>query len=195
MNGSAVLNPSALDNGSSDACGINSMTVSRTSFDCTSIGDHTVTLTVTDRNGNSSSASATGTIKGAIPTPTIVVSRKDTTYTGANPNTILLGYGAQSLTLTAVDKSSAELKRFIWSPAAGLSSTTSANPEFKPTNAGTYTFHVEAFNSNGCSASESVTVNVVDVRCGDMMNKVFVCHYGQAICINSTDVHTHLGHG
>jgi len=195
INGSAVLNPSDLDNGSSDACGISSMTVSRTSFDCTSIGNHTVTFTVTDKNGNSSSASATVTIKGAIPQPAIVVSRKDTTYTGVSSNTILLGYGAQSLTLTAIDKSSGELVRFNWSPATGLSSTTSANPEFKPANVGTYTFHVEAFNSNGCSASASVTVNVVDVRCGDMVNKVLVCHYGQVVCINSTDVHTHLAHG
>jgi pectin methylesterase-like acyl-CoA thioesterase len=195
VNGSALLNPSDLDNGSSDACGISSMTVSRTSFDCASIGDHTVTLTMTDRNGNSSSASATVTIKGVIPEPTIVVSRKDTTYTAVSSNTILLGYGAQSLTLTAIDKSSGELVRFNWSPATGLSSTTSANPEFKPTTAGTYTFHVEAFNSNGCSASASVIVNVVDVRCGDMKDKVLVCHYGQVICINSTDVYTHLAHG
>lgn len=195
VNGAAVLNPSALDNGSSDACGISSMTVSRTSFDCASIGDHTVTFTVTDRNGNSSSASATVIIKGAIPEPTIVVSRKDTTYTGASSNTILLGYGAQSLTLTTVDKTSAELKSFIWSPATGLSSTTSANPEFKPTQAGTYTFHVEAFNSNGCSASASVTVNVVDVRCGDMKDKVLVCHYGQVICISSANVNSHFAHG
>jgi pectin methylesterase-like acyl-CoA thioesterase len=195
INGSVLLNPSDLDNGSSDACGISSMTVSRTTFDCTGIGDHTVTFTVTDRNGNSSSASAIVTIKGAIPEPTIVVSRKDTTNTGTSSNTILLGYGAQSLTLTAVDKSSAELKSFIWSPATGLSSTTSANPEFQPTRAGTYTFHVEAFNRNGCPASASVIVNVVDVRCGDMMDKVLVCHYGQVLCINSADVYNHLAHG
>lgn len=48
----------------------------------------------------------------------------DTTYTGTGSNTILLGYGAQSLTLAAVDKSAVELKSFIWSPATGLSSTT-----------------------------------------------------------------------
>src|SRR5688572_15886415 len=52
LNGSAVLNASDLDNGSSDACGISSMTVSRTSFDCSSIGDHIVIFTVTDKNGN-----------------------------------------------------------------------------------------------------------------------------------------------
>jgi pectin methylesterase-like acyl-CoA thioesterase len=194
-NGSAVLKPSDIDAGSGDACGISTMNVSRTSFECSSIGNHSVVLTVTDKNGNSSSASAIVTIKGVIPTPAIAVSRKDTTYTGAGASTILLGYGAQSLTLTATDGSSTGATNFSWSPAAGLSSTTTANPEFTPANAGTYTLQVTAVNNYGCSASAAVTINVVEARCGDMMDKVFVCHQGQPICIGTTDVKQHLAHG
>jgi pectin methylesterase-like acyl-CoA thioesterase len=195
VNGSAVLKPSDIDAGSGDACGISTMRLSRTSFDCSNIGAHSVLLTVTDKNGNSSSASALVTIKGSIPTPTIAVSRKDTTYTGTSAHTIFLGYGAQSLTLTATDGSSTGSTSFSWSPAAGLSSTTIANSEFTPASAGTYTLQATAVNENGCSASTAVTINVVDARCGDMMDKVFVCHYGQPICINTTDVKYHLAHG
>lgn len=192
VNGSATLKPSDIDNGSYDACGISTMAVSPTSFDCSNIGDHTVTLTITDQSGNTSSASAIVTIKGEVPKPTISVSRKDTTYTGASSNTILIGYGAQSLTLTAVDNSSATSTNCLWSPSAGLSSATVAAPVFTPTQAGSYTFSVTVTNGNGCSASASVTINVIDVRCGD---KVLVCHNGGVICVKPNVVQSHLSHG
>src|SRR5205823_7385527 len=54
--------PTQIDNGSSDACGIASLTLGQTNFDCTNIGANTVTLTVTDNNGNSQGATATVTV-------------------------------------------------------------------------------------------------------------------------------------
>src|SRR5690606_22261884 len=53
----------AVDNGSNDACGIESLVLSQTSFDCSNIGDNTVTLTVTDNNGNTSTCEATVTVE------------------------------------------------------------------------------------------------------------------------------------
>jgi hypothetical protein len=53
--------------GSSDACGIASMTVSPSSFTCSDIGENTVTLTVTDNNGNSSTGTAIVTIPNRPP--------------------------------------------------------------------------------------------------------------------------------
>jgi hypothetical protein len=61
----------SIANGSSDACGIASLSVSPNSFTCDNIGANTVTLTVTDNNGNSSSCSTTVTVNGIIPTVTI----------------------------------------------------------------------------------------------------------------------------
>ncbi|MEM7274607.1 MAG: hypothetical protein AAF547_16090, partial [Actinomycetota bacterium] len=42
-NGIATISAAMVDDGSSDACGIQSMSVSPNSFDCSNIGDNTVT--------------------------------------------------------------------------------------------------------------------------------------------------------
>ena len=194
-NGHASVDPSDIDNGSSDACGIKTMSLSRSTFDCSSIGDHTITLTATDTNGNSSSANAIVTVVGSIPDLSIEVSRQDNTFTGTNANTIILGYGAQNVTLSAVDKASEGPHQYIWTPAANLSSTDSANPVFTPTAAGDYTFTVTTINEYGCSASDTIMMKVTDARCGDMNDKVLVCHYGNVVCISSSDVKPHLDHG
>ncbi|MCE7996742.1 MAG: HYR domain-containing protein, partial [Roseivirga sp.] len=61
-NGQASITASQVNNGSSDNCGISTVTLSSTSFDCTNLGTNTVTLTVTDVSGNSSTTSATVTV-------------------------------------------------------------------------------------------------------------------------------------
>jgi hypothetical protein len=61
----------AIAEGSSDACGIESMSVTPESFTCDTIGDNTVTLTVVDVNGNENSCEATVTVEGIIPDVTI----------------------------------------------------------------------------------------------------------------------------
>lgn len=61
--GSAMVTAAEVDNGSSDACGIGNISLSKTSFDCTNVGSNTVSLTVTDVNGNNSSCSATVTVE------------------------------------------------------------------------------------------------------------------------------------
>ncbi len=69
--GEASLLASQLNNGSSDACGIESIVADITSFDCSNIGNDTVTLTVTDVNGNISTCTSTVTIEDNI-TPSAV---------------------------------------------------------------------------------------------------------------------------
>ncbi|MCB9275214.1 MAG: HYR domain-containing protein [Lewinellaceae bacterium] len=51
-----------VDNGSSDACGIASLSLSTTSFDCTDVGMHEETLTVMDVNGNIATCTANITV-------------------------------------------------------------------------------------------------------------------------------------
>ncbi|MEO1260024.1 MAG: MopE-related protein [Bacteroidota bacterium] len=53
-NGEYTINPDDLNDGSSDACGIQSLSASPSFLDCSNEGINNVTLTVFDENGNSS---------------------------------------------------------------------------------------------------------------------------------------------
>ena len=61
-NGLASISATAIDNGSNDACGIANLSLDKANFDCTNVGDNTVTLTATDVNTNSSSCTTTVTV-------------------------------------------------------------------------------------------------------------------------------------
>jgi hypothetical protein len=61
--GNAVITPDDINNGSTDNCGIATMTLDRTEFSCEDMGaTYTVTLTVTDVNGNKNTGQATVTV-------------------------------------------------------------------------------------------------------------------------------------
>ncbi len=52
--GNGTVEAMDIDGGSTDACEISSVSITKNSFDCSNLGDNEVTLTVTDANGNSS---------------------------------------------------------------------------------------------------------------------------------------------
>ncbi|RKS21943.1 putative secreted protein (Por secretion system target) [Flavobacterium endophyticum] len=60
--GAATITAAQVNNGSTDNCGIASVTVSPSTFNCSNVGANTVTLTVTDNSGNVATATATVTI-------------------------------------------------------------------------------------------------------------------------------------
>jgi hypothetical protein len=108
------------------------------------------------------------------------------------------GYGGCT-TLTASATGGTTPYTFTWSTAA-----TGNTISVCPTTATTYT--VSAVDANGCPSSSSTStsfpVQVIDVRCGNNMNKVQVCHRTSstnnpfnAICISASDVPNHLAHG
>ncbi len=61
--GNAFITPDDIDNGSSDACGIDFIELDRDAFGCNNVGQNQVTLTVTDIFGNSSSCTAIVTVE------------------------------------------------------------------------------------------------------------------------------------
>ena len=65
-NGNATIDAGDVDNGSSDACGIEAMNLDKTDFDCADVGANTVTLKVADVNGNVNTATATVTVQENI---------------------------------------------------------------------------------------------------------------------------------
>ena len=64
--GIASIVPADVNNGSTDACGIASYSLDKTTFNCSNVGANTVNLTVIDINGNSSSANATVTVQDTV---------------------------------------------------------------------------------------------------------------------------------
>jgi len=70
-NGMAVLDPMAADDGSTDNCGVATLSLDLSTFDCSHAGDQTVTLTVTDVNGNTDDCTATVTVSSCNGAPTL----------------------------------------------------------------------------------------------------------------------------
>ena len=64
-NGQAILTAASINNGSSDACGMDTISISPSEFDCSNVGENTVTLTVTDVNGNVSTCTTIVTIESS----------------------------------------------------------------------------------------------------------------------------------
>jgi hypothetical protein len=65
--GNGSTSAAAVDNNSTDNCAISSTVLSKTSFNCSNLGDNTVTLTLTDENGNVSDCMATVIVEDNMP--------------------------------------------------------------------------------------------------------------------------------
>jgi len=104
---------------------------------------------------------------------------------------VVYGYGSNCTTLTGVAAGGVGPYTFSWSPGGAMPGN--ASTEVCPTVTTTYTLTVT--DSNGCSRTDDVIVYVNDVRCGNKMDKVKVCHKGKEICIAAEAVDAHLKHG
>lgn len=65
--GNASIIAADVDGGSIDNCGIASLSVSPSTFDCSDVGDNPVVLTVTDIHGNSNTCTAIVTVEDVTP--------------------------------------------------------------------------------------------------------------------------------
>jgi len=96
--GAATVSATQVDNGSSDNCSIASMSLSKTSFDCSNVGENSDTLTVTDVNGNVSTAVVTVSVQDTIAPAALA----------KNVTIQLDASGAASITASQVDNGSSD---------------------------------------------------------------------------------------
>jgi hypothetical protein len=156
----------------------------------------TRTWTATDISGNSSNCAQVITVN-ALNNAAIAVNPVNTINANHPNHTIYIGYGPQSVTLTASALGGVGAYSYSWSPTTGVANPNSASTSVAPTTTTTYT--VTITDGTGCSITQSVTINVVDVRCG---NKVKICHFppgnpgnAQQLCLPASAIAAHLAHG
>ncbi len=144
--GNATITAEDIDNGSSDACGISSLALDRTYFNCEDIANnpHTVILTVTDNNGNSSTATADVTIEDLVP-PEVLVQ---------NIIVQLDATGNASISANDVDAGSSD--------ACGIATLTLDISAFTCDDVGENTVTLTAIDVNGNISQETAVVTVVD---------------------------------
>ena len=143
--GIATITPSQVNNGSSDNCSIQTMTLSQTSFTCSNIGANTVILTVADMSGNSSSASAIVTVIDNI-APIVVIHNNLTVYLDATGNV--------AITTAQVDNGSTD--------NCSIKTITLSQTNFTCANVGANTIIFIATDQSGNETAVPVVVTVID---------------------------------
>jgi len=142
--GDASITAADVDNGSSDACGIASLSVSPDSFTCANVGANTVTLTVTDNNGNVSTCTATVTVEDNVPPD---AKCKD--------KTIYLDIeGKASITTADIDNNS-------WD-ACGIAGLELSSYNFDCDDIGENSVTLTVTDNNGNTSTCEATVTVID---------------------------------
>jgi len=164
-NGTASITTGDIDDSSNDACGILSLDVNTSSWDCNDIGNHTVTLTVTDNNDNVSTCDATVTVVGTIPSVTITDSELPEFCQG----------GTIVLTANATDGASFD---YDWS-------TGETADEIQVSSADT--FSVEVTNNYGCTASDAF---YVDYDREDLVSAYTIISFNKEVKLDESNVST-----
>ncbi|MFC0772142.1 LamG-like jellyroll fold domain-containing protein [Terrimonas alba] len=148
-------------------------------------GESTIAWTVTDIHGNVSTASTVVTVNAQL---AVTIPDVYALSAGVDANTIYTGYGATSLVITALPAGGSSPYTYSWN-----TSPVTTTQAITVTTAGTYT--VTVTDAKGCEATVSITIKVVDVRCGNKNKSRMVCHSGNSLCVPYEDVQDHLSHG
>jgi hypothetical protein len=153
----------------------------------TSTGSYTVHIT--DANGCTATSIPVQVNEGVGP----VVSISSSPGIGCLLNTIYVGYGPQSITLTAVSSTAVS---YLWSTGATTQSISITTTD---------TYSVTAYDANGCPSvntpESQIHIEVIDIRCGQGKKKIILCHVPpgnlsnpQTICIAPSAIPHHLEH-
>jgi len=144
--GSASIVVADINNGSNDACGIATLSLSQTTFDCSNVGANTVTLTVEDNNGNSATCSGTVTVQDLL-APTALCA----------PITVSLnGAGTASVSAAMIDDGSSD--------NCAIASLSVSPNTFNCSNTGVNNVILTVLDVNGNSATCNTTVTVEDTQ-------------------------------
>ncbi|MBK9453072.1 MAG: HYR domain-containing protein [Bacteroidetes bacterium] len=140
--GSGSVTAAAVNNGSTDNCGVPTVSVAPSTFGCANVGANTVTLTATDGSGNTNTCTATVTVQD-VTAPTAVCQ---------NVTVALNGSGNATVTATQVNNGSSD--------ACGLQPLTVSPSSFTCANRGpnTVTLTVRDVNNNQSTCTATVTV-------------------------------------
>ena len=156
-NGQAILTAAMINNGSTDACGMDAISISPSEFDCSNVGDNTVTLTVTDVNGNTSTCTTIVTVEDNIAPEALC----------AAPFTIQLDANGQAiLTAASINNGSSD--------ACGMDTISISPSEFDCSNVGenTVTLTVTDVNGNVSTCTTIVTIessSIPVITCTDFI--------------------------
>ena len=150
------------------------------------VGESIITWNVTDINGNESEATTTVVVNQPIS-----VSIEDeyviAPESAVIPNTIYPGYGpAETLTVHAGVSGNAVDYSYRWN-------TGETTPSISVSEAGTYI--VTVTDEKGCSGIAEITVEAINVTCGNNDQKVSVCFNGKTQCISPNAVPALLKNG
>jgi hypothetical protein len=140
-------------------------------------GVGTWSFTVIDKNGCTKTTSVT------IIEPTAV------TVNAGSCQYVYYGYGSNCTNISATTSGGSGTITYAWQPGNGIGATINVCPIT------TTTYTVTATDQNGCQATSTVKVEVIDVRCGNKMDKVSICHNGNTLCVSPNAVPAHLAHG
>ena len=144
VNGNASIVVADIDNGSDDACGIQSLSLDIMDFTCAEVGDNTVTLTVIDNNGNEETCTATVDVQDN--TPPMLICQDITIPLDVN--------GLASITPAQIDNGSND--------ACGIASLSLDNQDFTCATVGDNSVTLTATDVNGNSDTCTQTVSVED---------------------------------
>jgi hypothetical protein len=142
--GSANLLASAVNNNSTDACGIATLALSQSAFTCADLGQKPVTLTVTDPGGNTATCTATVTVTDN--TAPVAKCKPATLQLGAN--------GTATAAASAVDDNSTD--------ACGIATLALSQSGFTCAHLGANPVTLTVTDVSGNSGSCASTITVVD---------------------------------
>lgn len=142
--GTAQVSAEAINNGSTDACGIAELNLSKTAFTRNDVGENTIFLTATDVHGNASIKEVTVTVLD-MPHP-VATTKPAVIYLNSN--------GTATLSANQVDNGSSD---FYGTPTLSLSNT-----NFTCAQLGTNTVTLTVTSVSGLTSSAEATVTVLD---------------------------------
>jgi hypothetical protein len=169
-----------------------------TTQNLTGLQPGTYTVTVTDAFGCTGTSSFTVGQPVTFNLANMVSVSPSVAVPGHPMNTIYLGYGPQTVTLNSSATGGSGFT-FNWTTTTSTTSLgTNGSLAVSPTT--TTSYIVTTMNSLGCIDIDTVTINVIDVRCGNNNNKVKICHKGgkfnkSSLCVDASAVASHLAHG